>query len=65
MNENKELTRQIREAFEEFAGRKVRDKVIVIAVRHAQRIHQSDPALSRKEIIDQAILQTVKDGAAF
>ncbi|MFT9846194.1 hypothetical protein [Aneurinibacillus sp. REN35] len=65
MIEDKELARQVRRAFEEFAGRKVREKVIEVTVRHAQRIRQAHPALSIEEVIDQAILQTVKDGIAF
>lgn len=65
MNTDKAFTKQVKIAFEEFAGRKVRDKVIDIAVRHARRLQEENTALSMEEIIDQAIMKTVKDGATF
>jgi hypothetical protein len=65
LNEDRQLVRQVKIAFEEFAGQKVRNKVIEMAVRNAQNIREASPALSIEEVIDQAILKTVKDGAAF
>lgn len=65
MSTDKAFVKQVKAAFEEFAGRKVRDKVIDIAVRHAQRLQEENPALSIDESIDQAIMKTVKDGAVF
>jgi hypothetical protein len=65
MSDDKQLTRQVKMAFEEFAGRKVSNKVVEIATRNAQQIRETRPALSDEEIIDQAILKTIKDGAAF
>ncbi|WCN39366.1 hypothetical protein [Aneurinibacillus uraniidurans] len=62
---DKAFKKQVQVAFEEFAGRKVKDKVVDIAVRHAQRIQETDPSLSTEDCIDQAIMKTIKDGVAF
>ncbi|MCI1695543.1 hypothetical protein [Aneurinibacillus aneurinilyticus] len=65
MNVDKQLFTQVKKAFEEFAGRKVRNKVIEVTVRHVQDIKELNPSLTTEEVIDQAIMKTIKDGMAF
>lgn len=65
MNVDKQLFTRVKKAFEEFAGRKVRNKVIEVTARHAQDIKELNPSLTTEEVIDQAIMKTIKDGMAF
>ncbi len=65
MNADKHLSTKVKKAFEEFAGRKIRNKAIEVAVRHAQNIQGANPSLTIEEVIDQVIMKTIKDGMVF
>lgn len=65
MSADKHLFTQVKRAFEEFAGRRIRNKAIEVAVRHAQNIQQANPSLTIEEVSDQAIMKTIKDGMVF
>lgn len=65
MSADKHLFTQVKRAFEEFAGRRIRNKAIEVAVRHAQNIQEANPSLTIEEVSDQAIMKTIKDGMVF